>query len=141
MLLTFDDGYRDNFDLAVPILGERNIPATFFVPSAFLESPRLPWWDQVAYVIKRAPLGRLVLDCDPKGGRPRLEIDLRTVSRTDAITTIIRAFLDATITDERLVFGPARRTCHGRHQLRATRPRAVHELGSPTATSRLGRRA
>ena len=39
MLLTFDDGYRDNFDLAVPILRERNIPATFFIPTAFLESP------------------------------------------------------------------------------------------------------
>ena len=52
MLLTFDDGYRDNFDVAAPILGERSMPATFFVPTAFLDSPRLPWWDHVAYIIK-----------------------------------------------------------------------------------------
>src|SRR5262249_26927912 len=49
-LLTFDDGYRDNFELALPILRVRNLPAVFFIPTAFIESPRLPWWDHVAYV-------------------------------------------------------------------------------------------
>ena len=54
-LITFDDGYRDNFEVAAPILRERNVPATFFLPTAFLEAPRLPWWDQVAYAIKTDP--------------------------------------------------------------------------------------
>ena len=62
MLLTFDDGYRDNFDLAVPILRERNVPATFFIPTAFLESPRLPWWDHVAYVIKQTHVQRFIVE-------------------------------------------------------------------------------
>ena len=62
MLLTFDDGYRDNFDLAVPILRERQVPATFFIPSAFLESPRLPWWDHVAYVIKQTHVQRFIVE-------------------------------------------------------------------------------
>ena len=35
-LMTFDDGYRDNFDAAVPILKELNVPATFFIPTEFL---------------------------------------------------------------------------------------------------------
>ena len=101
MLLTFDDGYRDNFDLAVPILGERKVPATFFVPTAFLESPRLPWWDHVACVIKQTRARRLIVERHPNGGSPPLEIDLQTMSRSAAIMTIIRAFLDETITDER----------------------------------------
>ena len=41
-LITFDDGYRDNFEVAAPILRDRGIPATFFIPTAFLEAPRLP---------------------------------------------------------------------------------------------------
>ncbi|HKI17057.1 MAG TPA: polysaccharide deacetylase family protein [Isosphaeraceae bacterium] len=101
-LLTFDDGYRDNFDVAVPILRERNIPATFFISTAFLESPRLPWWDHVAYVIKQTQMQRLTLERNPGGGSgvPPLVIDLETTSRTVVIMTIVRAFLDDTIADE-----------------------------------------
>src|SRR5262249_43098979 len=100
-LVTFDDGYRDNFEVAVPILRERGVPATFFLPAAFLEAPRLPWWDQVAYVIKRTRVRRLVLERGPDGGPPPLMIDLETRPRSAAIMVIIRAFLDATIADER----------------------------------------
>ncbi|MFI5454316.1 MAG: polysaccharide deacetylase family protein [Isosphaerales bacterium] len=100
--LTFDDGYRDNFDAAVPILGERNIPATFFIPTAFLESPRLPWWDHVAYVVKQTRMRRLTLARNSGAGRgaPPLVIDLETMPRTVGIRTIVRAFLDDTIADE-----------------------------------------
>ena len=41
------------------------------------------------------------MEREPDGGFPPLEIDLQTMSRTAAIMTIIRAFLDDTITDER----------------------------------------
>jgi peptidoglycan/xylan/chitin deacetylase (PgdA/CDA1 family) len=101
VLLTFDDGYRDNFELAIPILSERKAPATFFIPSAFLESPRLPWWDHIACAIKKTCVRRLVLERCPKGESSPLEIDLQTMSRSVAIMTIIRAFLDETIADER----------------------------------------
>jgi len=101
MLLTFDDGYRDNFDVAVPILREHNVPATFFIPTAFFESPSLPWWDHVAYVIKQTQVQQLVLDRNANSELPLLQIDLQSVSRTDAIMTIIRAFLDQNIADQR----------------------------------------
>ena len=100
MLLTFDDGYRDNFDLAAPILRERNIPAAFFIPSGFLESPRLPWWDHIAYVIKQTNVMKVELDCSPTDSRSTLELDLQAASRTAAITTIVRAFLNGVIADE-----------------------------------------
>jgi peptidoglycan/xylan/chitin deacetylase (PgdA/CDA1 family) len=99
-LVTFDDGYRDNFEVAVPILRDRDVPATFFLPTAFLEAPRLPWWDQVAYVIKQTQVRRLMLERDPNGGSPPLSIDLETMPRSAAIMTIIRTFLDGTIADE-----------------------------------------
>ena len=101
-LITFDDGYRDNFEVAVPILREQNVPATFFLPSGFLDSPRLPWWDQVAYAIKRTEVPVLRLEQKPGGGgAPGLSIDLGETSRFSAIMVVIRAFLDGIVTDER----------------------------------------
>ena len=101
-LVTFDDGYRDNFEVAAPILSDLGIPAAFFLPSAFLESPRLPWWDAVAFILKRAPSGRLVLPRGPDGDgttAPPLEIDLAAGPRSEAIRTVIAAFLDESIRD------------------------------------------
>jgi peptidoglycan/xylan/chitin deacetylase (PgdA/CDA1 family) len=44
--ITFDDGYRDNFDHAAPILERFGLPATFFVTSGFIGTDQVAWWDQ-----------------------------------------------------------------------------------------------
>jgi peptidoglycan/xylan/chitin deacetylase (PgdA/CDA1 family) len=95
VLVAFDDGYRDNFDVAFPILRELGVPAIFFIPTAFLQTPRLPWWDHVAYVIKHSPQTRILLDWPMP-----LVLELGPPPRTDAIWNIIRLYLDGTITDE-----------------------------------------
>jgi peptidoglycan/xylan/chitin deacetylase (PgdA/CDA1 family) len=100
VLLTFDDGYRDNFDIAVPILRERNAPATFFIPSLFVESPQLPWWDQIAYVIKHTKVDQLQLRYGQQGLQVPLTINLRSTPRSAAITLLIRAFLNGMIPDQ-----------------------------------------
>jgi peptidoglycan/xylan/chitin deacetylase (PgdA/CDA1 family) len=46
VVITFDDGYRDNYTTAVPILREHSYTATFFVPTAKIDTPgRLTWDD------------------------------------------------------------------------------------------------
>ena len=40
VLITFDDGYRDNLENALPILQRHRYPAVLFVPIGFLESDR-----------------------------------------------------------------------------------------------------
>lgn len=45
--ITFDDGYRDNFDHALPILKKYGIPATFFVVTGALEGKNRFLWDEV----------------------------------------------------------------------------------------------
>lgn len=39
--ITFDDGYRDNAELAAPILARLGLPATFFVATGFLDGGRM----------------------------------------------------------------------------------------------------
>ena len=46
LAITFDDGYRDNYENAAPILQRMNLPATFFVVSRFVGTDIVPWWDE-----------------------------------------------------------------------------------------------
>ncbi len=57
VLITFDDGYRDNYELALPALRRAGLPATFFLSTGFLDRPRLPWWDEIAWMARRGGLG------------------------------------------------------------------------------------
>jgi peptidoglycan/xylan/chitin deacetylase (PgdA/CDA1 family) len=50
VLVTFDDGYRDNYEVAFPILRRHGVPATFFLATGFLDRPRLSWWDELAWL-------------------------------------------------------------------------------------------
>jgi peptidoglycan/xylan/chitin deacetylase (PgdA/CDA1 family) len=48
-LITFDDGYRDNLENAVPILQKHSYPAVMFVPIGFLDGTRrLPHEERLA---------------------------------------------------------------------------------------------
>ncbi|MEM7130258.1 MAG: polysaccharide deacetylase family protein [Chloroflexota bacterium] len=49
VVLTFDDGYRDNYENAFPLLVEREMTATFFVVTDFINhsSPRYVSWEMV----------------------------------------------------------------------------------------------
>lgn len=53
-LLTFDDGYRDNYDLAFSVLRSHGAPAVFFLVSSYVGSSYVPWWDEIAYLAKQS---------------------------------------------------------------------------------------
>ncbi|MFH0772368.1 MAG: polysaccharide deacetylase family protein [Candidatus Omnitrophota bacterium] len=44
VVLTFDDGYRDNYEIVFPILRKKGLPAVFFVPTDYVGS-NMPVWD------------------------------------------------------------------------------------------------
>lgn len=45
--ITFDDGYRDNFLVATPILNQWQIPATVFVSTGNIDTGMEMWWDEL----------------------------------------------------------------------------------------------
>ncbi len=49
--ITLDDGYVDNLIHAKPILESSRVPATVFVATGFLDSPREVWSDEMARLI------------------------------------------------------------------------------------------
>lgn len=58
--ITFDDGYADNLTVAVPILKQLDIPATFFIATGFLDGGRM-WNDTVIEALRNFPEGMLDL--------------------------------------------------------------------------------
>ena len=53
MAITFDDGYADNAEVALPVLRRLGIPATFFIATGFLNGGRM-WNDTVIETVRGA---------------------------------------------------------------------------------------
>ena len=60
LAITFDDGYADNYSLALPILQRHGLKATFFIATGFLNGGRM-WNDTVTEAIRRTRHARLDL--------------------------------------------------------------------------------
>ncbi len=67
--VTFDDGYRDNFVHAAPVLEAHGLRGTFFVATGFVEGSPL-WFDRAAFAWCRDPTrtARRVVDVMPELG-------------------------------------------------------------------------
>lgn len=60
--LTFDDGYRDNYELAYPVLQRYGVPATIFLATGFVNRQELLWNDKVRYALKHTNCQELILN-------------------------------------------------------------------------------
>jgi peptidoglycan/xylan/chitin deacetylase (PgdA/CDA1 family) len=61
VVVTFDDGYNDNYDVVFPILRELGVPATFFVSTGHIDSGRPYAYDWLVHMVLLSPASRLVL--------------------------------------------------------------------------------
>ena len=76
VLVTFDDGYDDNYRVAFPILRELDMSAMFFVSTGYIDSGRPFAFDWLVHMICRSGAGRLQL--------PELGLDWELGSTLDA---------------------------------------------------------
>jgi peptidoglycan/xylan/chitin deacetylase (PgdA/CDA1 family) len=100
VLISFDDGYRDNLENAVPILQRHGYPAVIFVPIGFLEGDRpLPHeeslrtlgvrnatvgWDELAAL----EAGGIRVESHGIGHRPVAELELAEAAREIALSKL-----------------------------------------------------
>jgi peptidoglycan/xylan/chitin deacetylase (PgdA/CDA1 family) len=88
VLITFDDGYLDNYQVAFPVLRAHGVPAVFFAVSSFAAGGVIPWWDRIAWTVKSARVERFSLD---GAGGPAC-FDLRKTSREEVSDAVLRIF-------------------------------------------------
>jgi len=53
VVVTFDDGYADNYEVAMPILNACGVPATFYVTVDCIECRKLPWPSRLRFAFRR----------------------------------------------------------------------------------------
>lgn len=53
-LVTFDDGYLDNFTDVLPIMQKYAMPGVFYLVTDFLNEISIPWWDEIAYILRHS---------------------------------------------------------------------------------------
>ncbi len=81
VVVTFDDGFRDNYEKALPILKKYRCPATVFVTTGPLEGGGSLWQDRLAYWFGATKMRDLHLRPDVSGmdrGPTQRKFDLAT---------------------------------------------------------------
>ncbi|MBS2011685.1 MAG: polysaccharide deacetylase family protein [Deltaproteobacteria bacterium] len=146
-LITFDDGYRECFDVALPVLERYGATGVFFVSTEHVTKRQTFWWDRIAYLFKHTTKARATVDypaplaLDLAGDREgALDTALTVVKRTfgldleryleglaSALGVAWTADLERRISDDTLLTWD---------QLRAMK-RAGMDIESHTATHRI----
>lgn len=141
--ITFDDGYRDNHDVAMPVLARHGLPATLFLSTGYLDGG-IFWNDVVIESVRRAGADSLDLgDVGLGEWRVRSPEEKRT-----AITALIRdlkyrpsaerANLVAAIADAARVDLPSDLMLEARHldaMMRSGFELGAHTVSHPILTS------
>lgn len=86
ILVTFDDGYRDNVEVALPILRRHGVNAVFFIATDYISRRRVFWWDRINYLVKRSTRSAIAL-------RHPIDVELSLTSpelRGHAIQALLR---------------------------------------------------
>ena len=73
VVLTFDDGYGSNYELAFPVLKKYGLPATIFVATEFVDERVALWPDRIEYAVGHSEAGELRYPLD--GGERVFEIE------------------------------------------------------------------
>lgn len=59
VVLTFDDGYRNNFVDAYPVLRREAAPFTLYVATGLVDGTAAPWWDVLGEIVGRSAKTRV----------------------------------------------------------------------------------
>jgi peptidoglycan/xylan/chitin deacetylase (PgdA/CDA1 family) len=74
VVVTFDDGYRDNLANALPIAESKGVPITVFVTSGILGNHKGLWWDRLGTLLRSRPPQVREIDLPAVGRDVRLPL-------------------------------------------------------------------
>ncbi len=99
ILITFDDGYLDNYELALPVLQTHDAKAIFFLVTAYLDDPhQAPWWDAIAWLVRRCA-GRTLSLTYPS----EFEVAVDEANINTAIAEVLQHFKGPEVDGERFL--------------------------------------
>jgi peptidoglycan/xylan/chitin deacetylase (PgdA/CDA1 family) len=87
VLITFDDGYLDNFEIAYPILGSHGVQGVFFLATSMVGSCQIPWWDHIAYLVRTARRRGFSLRYPAN-----LDVDIDQNGLTESLQSILKLY-------------------------------------------------
>ena len=62
LIITFDDGYADNHEIAFKILEKHRLTAVIFLSTSFINTGELFWFDKLTCMIKKIPQSCITFD-------------------------------------------------------------------------------
>lgn len=78
--ITFDDGYRSTYELALPVLQEFNLPATVFVTTGYVDQRENMWNDRIVEAVRSIQGDQLDLRPAGAGRYPLTTVTERCVA-------------------------------------------------------------
>lgn len=103
--ITFDDGYRDNLEHAVPVLERLGLPATFFLVPGLLSRRVAAWWELTGWAVGGAA-GDAVWDDAPLPRDPR-ERRRFTLALNERLKRLTRAERECRVAELALATRPS----------------------------------
>ncbi len=85
VVVTLDDGYRDNLTNALPIAEAKGVPITVFVTSGILGNHNGLWWDRLGTLLRSRPPHVREIDLPISGRNVRLPLGSSGI-RTDLVS-------------------------------------------------------
>ncbi|MGH9432777.1 MAG: polysaccharide deacetylase family protein [Terriglobia bacterium] len=82
--VTFDDGFADNYDVAMPILNRYGVPATFYILVNAVETGNPPWYCRLRFAFGTTR--------KPEWSDPEYPLTCKLASRQDRESTLNIAF-------------------------------------------------
>jgi len=84
--ITFDDGYINDYTTSFEILKANDCAAAFFLVPEYVGTSTIPWWDEIAYLVRNSPRSHITLSI-PAPLTVTLDAD-----REPAIRTVLRHY-------------------------------------------------
>ncbi|KAA3613245.1 MAG: hypothetical protein D8M58_13140 [Calditrichaeota bacterium] len=101
VVLTFDDGFKNNYDFALPVLLDNNTSAVFYLSTDFIGKQYMLWTEKVNDIILNTQKTKLKIHLDKL-----VDLDLSSIEKREKASVLVRTYLKFnSINEENRVLG------------------------------------